>query len=180
MDSGTIVILAAFAAVVALFVFVAARVYLKFRGVRVVTCPETAARAVVAVDAGHAALSAAWDKMDLRLEDCSRWAERGRCAEPCLKQIAAAPADCLLRSVLVRWYAGKQCVGCGKAVEIRHFHQLPGLRRRDGHVVDFSSLEPAVLVATLDEHDPICFDCLVAEQFREAYPDLVIDRYKAS
>lgn len=180
MSIGTIAVVAVFTAVAAFFAIVALRVYVRFRGVRVVTCPETDKPAVVRVDAGHAALSAAWDRMDLRLEDCSRWAERGRCAEPCLKQIATAPSDCLLRTVLVKWYSGKRCVFCQKPVQILHFQQQPGLRSPDGRVLDFSSLKPETLVATLNDHEPVCFDCLIAEQFRQQHPELVIDQFKAS
>lgn len=175
MSIGTIAVIAVFTAVAAFFVIVATRVYTRFRGPRVVTCPETELPTVVKVDAGHAALSAAWDRLDLRLEDCSRWPERGHCAEPCLKQIAAAPSDCLLRNTLAKWFEGKHCLYCRKPVHLLKFQQQPGLRSRDGHVHDFYAIDAQVLVSTLDDYEPVCFDCLVAEQFRQQHPEMVVD-----
>ena len=51
--------------------------YFKFRGVRVVTCPETAKSAAVEVDAQHAALKGVIGKLNLQLKSCSRWPEPG-------------------------------------------------------------------------------------------------------
>jgi hypothetical protein len=51
----------------------AARAYLRFRGKRVITCPETRKHASVEVDATHAALTAAFSYPDLHLKACSRW-----------------------------------------------------------------------------------------------------------
>lgn len=180
MSIGTIAVVAVFASVAAFFVIVATRVYNRYRGVRVVTCPENEQPTVVKVDAGHAAFSAAWDRLELRLENCSRWEERGRCAEPCLKQIAASPADCLMRSVLARWFEDKHCLYCRKPVHLLKFQQQPGLRSRDGCVHDLDAIEPQTLVSTLNDYEPVCFDCLVAEQFRRQHPELVTDKYKAS
>lgn len=176
MSTGTIYVVAVFAAVVAFFIIVAARMFARYRGARVVTCPETSRPAVVKVDAGHAALSAAWDRLDLRLENCSRWPDRGRCGEPCVSQIATAPHDCLLRTLLEKWYAGKRCAICDRPVKLLAYHQQPGLLNREGRAVDFAAMRPEDLVASLGDCKPLCFDCLLAEQFRQQHPELVTDR----
>ena len=54
----------------------ALRTYLKFRGKRIVSCPETHQAAAVRVAAGNAALKATIGHDELRLKECSRWPER--------------------------------------------------------------------------------------------------------
>jgi hypothetical protein len=176
VSTGTIYVVAVFVAVAAFFAIVAARTYIRYRRVRVVTCPETSRPAVVHVDAGHAALSAAWDRLDLRLETCSRWPERGRCGQPCISQIAAAPHDCQLRTILVKWYEGKRCAVCDRPVHLLAYQQQPGVLTREGEALDLATLQPEKLVASLNTYKPLCFDCLLVQQFREQHPELVIDR----
>jgi hypothetical protein len=55
----------------------ALRTYLKFRGKRLVSCPETHQPAAVRVAAGTVALKATVGNEQLRLSECSRWPERG-------------------------------------------------------------------------------------------------------
>src|SRR6266508_5356565 len=87
------------------FVFpLVAGTFVRYRGKRVITCPETRKPAAVEVDAGHAALTAATHHRDLRLKSCSRWPERQDCGQECLLQVELAPEDCLLRNILTSWY----------------------------------------------------------------------------
>src|SRR5215813_5188483 len=53
----------------------------RFRGTRLVTCPEAKQSAAVEVDAMHAAVTAAVDGIELRLRACSRWPERLDCGQ---------------------------------------------------------------------------------------------------
>ena len=55
------------------------RSYIRFRGKRLVTCPETQRPAAVEVDAARAALSASTGLEHLELQRCSRWPERAGC-----------------------------------------------------------------------------------------------------
>lgn len=176
MSGGTISVLVVLLGVTAFFAAVALRAFVKYRGVRVVTCPETHKPAAVRVDAGHAAVSAAWDHTELRLDQCSRWPERQNCGQECIAEIAAAPRDCLVRAVLARWYAGKTCAMCEKPIAVLEVGHQPALRAPDGHTFDFAAMPPERLIATLDDYAPVCFDCHIAEQFRRAYPDKVLDR----
>lgn len=85
-----IVVLAIVAAYLGYRVIHGIRVYFRFRGARLVTCPETHQDAVVGVAAGSMAMQAILDEPCLRLSECSRWAMRGgSCAQDCLRQIAA-------------------------------------------------------------------------------------------
>ena len=65
------------------------RVFLKFRGTRLVTCPETHKPAVVEVAAGSMGLQAILNDPSLHLSECSRWPMRQDCGQNCLRQIEA-------------------------------------------------------------------------------------------
>jgi len=68
------------------------RVYYRFRGTRLVTCPETHQAAVVEVAARSMGLQAILDQPCLRLGKCSRWPMREDCGQDCLSQIEARPS----------------------------------------------------------------------------------------
>lgn len=151
--------------------------FLSYRGTRVVKCPENGNVAAVAVDAGHAAATAFRRQPELRLAACSRWPEKKGCGEECLRQIEAAPEDCLVRTMLIRWYAGKKCVYCGKAFSMIHWHDhKPTLLGVDGRTVEWSQVSPERVPEELDHDRPVCWNCHIAETFRREHPDLVVDR----
>jgi hypothetical protein len=76
------------------------RVYFKFRGARLVTCPETRQTAVVEVGARSMGLQAILDEPCLHLSECSRWPTRGGgCAQDCLRQIEASSPEFRFSSV---------------------------------------------------------------------------------
>ena len=68
-------------------------VWLKYRGQRVITCPETKRPAGVVVDAAHAAATVFGKAPELRLSECSRWPERAGCGQECLSEIQESGAD---------------------------------------------------------------------------------------
>ncbi len=166
--------------VVVLFLTVAPalRVWRRFRGARLVSCPENARPAAVTVNAGHAAVSAAVDsKPDLTLSSCPRWPERYPCGQECLAQIHADADGCSVRGIVRRWYADKSCVYCGKPISDpvvvdRH----PALLDPEGSTVEWTAMLPQNLPQAFLTHRPVCWDCHVAEQFRRAHPELVVDR----
>src|SRR6266571_4953162 len=82
----------------------ALRTYLKFRGKRLVSCPETHKPAAVRVAAGKAALEVTVGNHQLRLSECSRWPEREVCGQECLAQIQEAPKACLVWTIISRHY----------------------------------------------------------------------------
>jgi hypothetical protein len=67
------------------------RVYFRFHGPRLVTCPETRQATVVKVAAKSVGVQAIWDKRCLQLSECSRWPARENCGQECLRQIDARP-----------------------------------------------------------------------------------------
>src|SRR4051812_2907833 len=84
-------------------------IWLRQRGERAIVCPENRRPAGVRMDARRAALSGFAGKPAFRLSSCSRWPERAGCGQQCLSEIEASPDGCLVRNILVKWYAGKRC-----------------------------------------------------------------------
>jgi hypothetical protein len=65
------------------------RYYLKFRGTRLVVCPETHKPAVVEVAARSMGWRAILNEPCLHLSECSRWPMRQDCGQNCMRQIEA-------------------------------------------------------------------------------------------
>ncbi len=151
--------------------------YLKFRGTRVITCPETKEPAAVKLDALRATAMEALGAPELRLRECTRWPERRNCGQECLQEIEKAPQDCLVLNILSRWYQGKTCVYCGKPLgEIHWAEHKPALRSPEGITVEWYEVSPEKVPAVLASHQPICWDCHIAQTFRKQFPDRVVDR----
>ncbi len=155
----------------------AVRTYRRYRGTRLVTCPETSEPAAVSVDATHAALTAAFGGKELRLTTCSRWPERKGCGQECIRQIETASEGCLVREVARVWYAGKRCVLCRKSAgEIRWLEHPLALMAPDGSTTFWKNIPAEDLPRVLASHRPVCWNCHIAESFRSLHPDLVVDR----
>lgn len=153
----------------------AVRAWRQFRGARVVTCPETGRAAGVRIDVGHAVATAFMDDPDVRLADCSRWATRGPCQQPCLND--ARRADSTTRAVATRWYVGKMCVYCGKPIaRVQTLDHPAALLTQAGTTVEWPEIPPEQLPEALGTDWPVCWNCHVAESFRRQHPELVTDR----
>jgi hypothetical protein len=78
-------VLGGLAVLAVLFVLapVTGSVYLHFRSPRWLRCPETRQPAAVAVDARHAAWTAAFRRPLLRVRSCTLWPQRAGCAQRC-------------------------------------------------------------------------------------------------
>ena len=164
--------------VLAVYVGIALLAWFRMRGTRVIVCPETQKPAAVEVDATHAAVSAMWENADLRLKDCSRWPERKSCDQGCVSQIAIAPHDTLATTLLQRFFEGKRCAICRRAIAPIHGAQpKPGLFNVATHeVLAWEEIPAQNLPDALATHLPVCANCQVAETFRRQFPDLVTDR----
>lgn len=152
--------------------------YLLFRGQRVVVCPETRRYVAVEVDAAHAAATAAESEAELRLTSCTRWPERADCDQDCVYQIANAPEDCAVRTMLADFYEGRTCALCRKPLAGPRWdeHKPALLRAYDRRTFECRELPPEALPVVLDAYLPVCWDCHVAESFRREHPELVTDR----
>ena len=149
----------------------------RYRGSRIVTCPETKKPAVVEVDALHAALTSTVGLPDIRLEECSRWPIREQCGQECLMDLDVAPERCLANGVLMRWYRDKSCVYCGRAFPELHWvdHQ-PALLSPEGKLLAWSGVNLTQFRSVLEAYSPVCWDCYIAQTFRLDHPDLVVFR----
>jgi hypothetical protein len=155
----------------------ATRSYFKFRGKRLVTCPETQRPAAVEVDAAKAAVAGATRAQHLELSQCSRWPEKAGCGQECLRQIEAAPFDCLVRTIVTRWYEGKACAICGKIIhEVEWLGHKPALRNPEGKTVYWDSIAAEKLPEVFATHGPVCWDCHIAETLLREHPELVVVR----
>jgi hypothetical protein len=174
------IIIAVLVLAVALFVFRAVpgvRAYFKFRGKRLVTCPETHAPEAVDVAAREAGLGAFFNEPTLRLQECSRWPERQDCGQDCLSQIEADPQNCLVWNIVAKWYEGKNCVFCHKPFgPLHHLDHAPALLGPDFKTSEWKELNPQDLPRIFSTHQPVCWNCHVAETFRRLHPKLVTDR----
>jgi len=153
------------------------RAYFQFRGKRLVTCPETQKLEAVEVAAGEAAVGAFLTEPTLRLHECSRWPERQDCGQECLQQIEIDPQNCLVWSVVSKWYEGKSCVFCHKQIgPLHHLDHAPALLGPDFKTVEWNQIRPEQLPEVFSTHQPVCWNCHVAESFRRLHPELVVDR----
>lgn len=151
--------------------------WLTYRGTRIVACPENHQTVAIEVDARRAALDATRGRSGLRLQACTRWPERSACGQECLAQVESAPEACLLRHILGGWYRDKRCAFCGRAFGTLHAHDhRPALVAPDGTLHGWSSFPPEQVIDVLANHQPVCWDCHVAEGFRRERPELVTDR----
>lgn len=147
----------------------------KYRGPRVVTCPETRRPAGVAVDALHVMATAALGRPpQLRLESCSRWPEKAGCGQECLRQIEASPQGCLVRNILLNWYAGKDCYSCGMSIGVFTLASAkPAVLRADRVSVEWSEIPAEELQETLSAAKPICFACHTARKMLREHRELI-------
>ena len=153
--------------------------FIRYRGKRVITCPETRKPAAIEVDARHAALTGATGHPELRLKSCARWPERHECGQECLLQVELSPEDCLVRNILTNWYAERTCVSCGR--EFRENHWLdpkPALLSPEGKTLEWSDIPPEKLPEVLATHFAVCWTCHITETFCREHPDLIVDRSK--
>jgi hypothetical protein len=140
-----------------------ARVYLKFRGQRIVTCPETRQLAAVELAAWRIAMASTFTEPRLHLRGCSRWNDVAPCEGACLPQIMEAPEECLVSTIVSKWYAGKTCTCCGRPVgQIGPWHK-PCLLSPEMRIFEWKDIPAENIPRALGTHAPVCWKCLVAE-----------------
>ncbi|HEV2400196.1 MAG TPA: hypothetical protein VGS27_24875 [Candidatus Sulfotelmatobacter sp.] len=153
------------------------RAYFSFRGKRLVTCPETRKPAAVNVAAGETALGVFFNEPTVRLNQCSRWPENQNCGQECLQQIEADPEKCLVWNQVSKWYEGKKCAFCHKPIgALHHLDHAPALLGPDFRTTEWKYIRPEQLPQVFSTHQPVCWNCHVAQSFRRLHPDLVVDR----
>jgi hypothetical protein len=158
-----------------------ARSWWKYRGARVITCPGNLRPAKVSVDAGHLAARPFAGTAALRLSSCTRWPDHAGCGQECLSQVAADPHDCLVRTILVKWYDGKRCASCGEPFgQIPLAGVKPAVLGADAVSVEWSEIPADRLPETLAAGLPICFACHIGNMLDRNQPELAVDRHRAA
>jgi hypothetical protein len=140
----------------------------RFKGARVVTCPETGRPAAVALDAGHAAVSAVWETTDLKVERCSCWPMQAGCDQACVAQIAAAPDGTRGLTMAIAYFQHKRCAICQCPIAPPKAGTLrPGFMHPVTHqVIAWDEVPPEDLPDAFATRRPICPPCTRAESFR--------------
>ncbi len=170
-------ILALLIGMIAFGITVAFRAYLRYRGQRLVTCPETHQPAAVHVNVAKAASQALWGKTQIRLDQCSRWPEKQNCGQECLHQVHADPEHCLVWNLVAEWYKGKTCAYCQKPfAEIQWHDRHPALLSPERVAKQWNEIPAETLPGVFETHLPVCWNCYVAETFRLQNPERVVDR----
>jgi len=177
MTTTGLVVLVLAAAGVALLGWWLVPAFTRWRGRRLITCPETNEPQAVRVDAAHAALTAFGSSPELRLSSCSRWPERQDCGQECLDQIESSPDGCLVKSLVTAWYEGKDCAFCQKPIPMTGWaSHAPALIRPDGATILWKDLRPEQLPEVFKTHRAACWNCHVVESVVRKRPDVVTVR----
>jgi hypothetical protein len=151
--------------------------YSRYRGTKIVTCPETRRPTMVEVDALHASLTSTVGPPDIRLQDCTRWPTQEKCGQECLVHLDVGSDQCLVSGVLMRWYRGRNCFYCSKPMNELHWaDHKPALLSPEDLLVRWSGVSLENLSTVLNTHLPVCWDCYIVQSFRREHPDLVVYR----
>lgn len=149
----------------------------KYRGSRIVICPETKKPAIVEVNSLQAALTSTVGLPDIQLKDCSRWPIKKQCGQECLMDLDVAPERCLVSGVLMRWYRDKNCVYCKKTFPELHWaDHRPALLSTEGKLLGWNEVNLDRLPKVLETYSPVCEDCYITQRFRIDHPELVVFR----
>jgi hypothetical protein len=169
--------LATFAAAVVIWLMDAVRVFFRYRGKMLFTCPETHKATCVKVAAAGVARSSLTGRPRIHLSECSRWPKRQNCGQNCLSQLGADPQNCLVWTKVCDWYRGRACAYCHKPLPELHWHDhRPALVGLDRKTVQWSGVAPEMLPELFETHLPVCWSCHIGETFRREYPEKVVDR----
>lgn len=177
MNTITLIVIAAVAVTLWFGIRWLVRSRSRYGGARTVTCPETKMPVMVEVDSLYTSLTSAAGHPDIRLENCSRWPLKEQCGQECLMSLDVVPESCLVSGVLMHWYRNKKCVFCQKAFDELHWaDHRPALLSPDKKLLSWSEVHLSQLQNVLETHSPVCWDCYIAQDFRQAHPELVVFR----
>lgn len=151
--------------------------YLRYRGDRLITCPENQLPAAVVVDARQAALTANVAGVPHRLRACSRWPEMGDCPQDCLCQVEADPEATRVTNIVSGWYEGKRCALCDEPIEMLTWSdRRAAVLDPVGVTQEWNAMRSEDLPQIFATHKPVCWNCHLAATFRGRYSELVTDR----
>lgn len=169
--SAPLVAVALLAIVLAAYAALAIRTWIRYRGVRLVTCPDNTRPAGVTVDVGRAVIGALRETADVRVATCSRWPQRQGCEEPCVAQIDASPAGTRVKTIAARFFRDRRCVICARRIgPLNRGGSQPGLMNPiTREAAPWVEVPAQDLSEALRERRPLCADCTLAESARPAW-----------
>jgi len=140
------------------------KTFVTFRGMRVLTCPDSGQTAGVELKSCRASLTGLFGKPVLRVQECSRWPKRAGCDEGCIREVEAAPANHRVPVMLTEWCHEHACVCCGAPIRKVHVgpHE-PHLMSPELRIIEWRQVPPQNLPQVLDTCGPVCENCLLAE-----------------
>jgi hypothetical protein len=151
---------------------------LRYRGKRIVECPETLQPVCTEIGALRAAAGKLTGGEKVVISSCSRWPEKEDCDQACAPAIAASPRKTLVTDIVTRWYAVRACVLCGKQIQELGGAIVPALRAAGGATRPWSDIPPEELPSLMSSAVAVCASCELAEDFRRVHPELVIERLR--
>lgn len=85
--------------------------------------------------------------------------------------------DAATTALLKHFFEGKQCGSCSKPIAPVHAYELrPGLLNAEtNEAFAWEDIPTSNLSATLENHVPLCSDCVIIETFRRQHPEYVFD-----
>lgn len=155
--------------------------YYKNRGRLSVTCPDSGESVDVEVDHKFAFWTALRGQEHSRLQSCSRWPEKGDCGQECLQQIEPSPEN--IERLLTKWYAGKTCAICTRALGASDWRRSRLALLNEQHkLFELRHMQLDELQETLQHMSPLCWNCHQEERARQAVPSRVLkgDRHGLS
>ena len=174
MGTGIGFILAAVVLVAMTVVFI--RMYLRYRGKRLVTCPETHRPVSTEINAALAAGTWLATQPRFVVTACSRWPERAGCDQACAPQIEAAPEETLVRNIVAHWYAQRACAYCARPIREMGGIVVPALLSPDGQLREWKDVAALDLPNILEQSVAVCATCELVEDFRRRFPDRILVR----
>ena len=142
----------------------AACAFLRFRGTRVVRCPEDRQLTAVELSSWQAVLSGLSGRALPHVRNCSRWPARAGCDQGCVKEIRTAPAATLVETIVANWCHYNACYYCGaRLAHLRIGPHQPHLINRDLRIFEWRDIPPQEIPQTLRHCEPVCENCVVAE-----------------
>jgi hypothetical protein len=147
---------------------------------REIVCPENRQPAAIKLDIGYRIRTLfRGDGESLRLKSCSRWPARQDCGEECLLQVDLNPR--MLDEVLRKWYEGKSCALCHRALTERDWRlgRFAAIDRNSEFVSASEILRSVELTTALAQHRPVCGECQSAQLARRKMTLLKGDRRAA-
>ena len=81
-----------------------------------------------------------------------------------------------MRNILSGWYRGKTCVLCGMELgDIDWTQHKPALMSPERKTIERDQVVPENIQEVLTSYMPVCWNCLITEDFRREHTDLVVD-----